>query len=172
MSVQIFSRYVATGNKFKICPFQLSLNGSNRSTPRWKLGIAKQNTNLYILVNSIGCFLLFFIISNMVIQVVMDIRRPFYLGIDISFLIIFLFEAYAQYLCLSNSGMVELMNNFFQFMPRAGKYIIVFESPIDIKGLYQCYCSPSGEEEYRILPSVNPARRAASDQFLTLNMWD
>jgi len=32
--------------------------------------------------------------------------------------------------------------------------------------LYQCYCLPSGGEEYCNLLSVNPARRAASDHFL------
>jgi len=32
--------------------------------------------------------------------------------------------------------------------------------------LYQCYCRPSGGEEYCNLLSVNPAGRAASDHFL------
>jgi len=37
---------------------------------------------------------------------------------------------------------------------------------------YLCYCSHIGGEEYHSLPSVNPARRAASDHFLTeLKSW-
>jgi len=118
MSEEIFSRFVRFGYKYKICSFQLCLKKPKKRIATWKLVLGK-STNSYILVNAIDCFIQFLAISNMPVQVIRDIGRPFHLGIDLAFFVIFLFNACSHFLSLSNSGMIQFTNNFFQFIPRA-----------------------------------------------------
>jgi len=122
MSLEIFSRFVNFGYKYKVSPFRLILK---KSTSSWELEEKKQDAKAYKLLNSVGCFLLFVICINMLVQIIRDFQRPFHLAIDLGLCVIYIFCAYSQFLSLSNSGLANFLNNFIQCIPRTSKILIL-----------------------------------------------
>ena len=114
--VEVFSRYVNTGFEYKVSPFEFTFKKTT-----WKLEFKKQKNNHYKFVNLVGCFLLFLTSNNFLLQIVRYLRRPFHLGLALAYYFVFIFCSYSQFLCLSNSGAVECVNNFFTLIPVASK---------------------------------------------------